>query len=210
MFRKADGDNQGYVPPSIVADLITQVFGPSALNAGELERVEQRAQTKASKGISGGEERRRRRRGTKRVGGCTGIRLFSHAFVQSQSVFLDAGRFVRFLLRACSYARARTRSSRESPFLSQPVPLFLPAGLSFVDFTEVVNDAMGQTTRWGSLQTRLDGHVGFDSIQEQVRRKSLKRGFEFNLMVVGKSGARGPKVVNSRKLIYKLNYYLYM
>ena len=47
---------------------------------------------------------------------------------------------------------------------------------------------MGQTTKWGSMQTRLEGYVGFDTIQEQIRRKSLRRGFEFNVMVVGEWG----------------------
>ena len=44
---------------------------------------------------------------------------------------------------------------------------------------------MGQTTRWGNLGTKLDGYVGFDTVQEQIRKKSLKRGFEFNTIVVG-------------------------
>lgn len=59
--------------------------------------------------------------------------------------------------------------------------------MSFPDFLELMSDVMSQTTRWGNLSTKLDGYVGFDSIQEQIRKKSLKRGFDFNLMVVGES-----------------------
>ena len=59
--------------------------------------------------------------------------------------------------------------------------------MSFADFLELMAEAMAQTTRWGNLGTKLDGYVGFDTIQEQIRKKSLKRGFEFNLMVVGES-----------------------
>ena len=33
------------------------------------------------------------------------------------------------------------------------------------------------------------GYVGIDSILEQMRRKAMKQGFEFNIMVVGKSPA---------------------
>lgn len=32
----------------------------------------------------------------------------------------------------------------------------------------------------------LDGYVGIDTLTEQIRMKNLHRGFEFNLMVVGK------------------------
>lgn len=47
---------------------------------------------------------------------------------------------------------------------------------------------MSMTTQWGGkLKTQVDGYVGFDSIQEQIRLNSLKRGFEFNVMVVGKN-----------------------
>jgi len=59
--------------------------------------------------------------------------------------------------------------------------------MSFADFLELMAEAMAQTTRWGNLSTKLDGYVGFDTIQEQIRKKSLKRGFELNLMVVGRS-----------------------
>ena len=57
--------------------------------------------------------------------------------------------------------------------------------MSFSDFLELMSDVMMQTTRWGNLSTKLSGYVGFDTVQEQIRKKSLKRGFELNLMVVG-------------------------
>lgn len=34
------------------------------------------------------------------------------------------------------------------------------------------------------------GYVGIDSILEQMRRKAMKQGFEFNIMVVGESPAQ--------------------
>ena len=58
--------------------------------------------------------------------------------------------------------------------------------ISFAEFLELMGEVLTETTRWGSLSTKLDGYVGFDTIQEQIRKKSIKRGFEFNLMVVGK------------------------
>ena len=57
--------------------------------------------------------------------------------------------------------------------------------MSFSDFLELMSEVMMQTTRWGNLSTKLNGYVGFDTVQEQIRKKSLKRGFELNLMVVG-------------------------
>ena len=57
--------------------------------------------------------------------------------------------------------------------------------MTFADFLELMSEVMAQTTRWGNLGTKLEGYVGFDTVQEQIRKKSLKRGFEFNLMVVG-------------------------
>ena len=58
--------------------------------------------------------------------------------------------------------------------------------MPFSDFLELMSEIMIQTTRWGNLSTKLNGYVGFDTIQEQIKKKSLKRGFELNLMVVGK------------------------
>lgn len=57
--------------------------------------------------------------------------------------------------------------------------------VSFAEFLELMGEILSETTRWGGLSTKLSGYVGFDTIQEQIRKKSLKRGFEFNLMVVG-------------------------
>ena len=58
--------------------------------------------------------------------------------------------------------------------------------MTFGDFIELMSEVMVQTTRWGNLATKLEGYVGFDTVQEQIRKKNLKRGFELNLMVVGK------------------------
>lgn len=57
--------------------------------------------------------------------------------------------------------------------------------MTFGDFIELMSEVMAQTTRWGNLSTKLQGYVGFDTVQEQIRKKNLKRGFELNLMVVG-------------------------
>ena len=34
-------------------------------------------------------------------------------------------------------------------------------------------------------ETLLEGYVGIDTLTEQIRKKALRRGFEFNIMVVG-------------------------
>lgn len=40
-------------------------------------------------------------------------------------------------------------------------------------------------------------HVGFDSITKQIEKRLLKRGFQFNIMVVGQSGLGKTTLVNS-------------
>ena len=58
--------------------------------------------------------------------------------------------------------------------------------LSYNNFLNIMLETMAMTTQWGiKLKTPVDGYVGFDSIQEQLRLNALKRGFEFNIMVVG-------------------------
>ncbi|ROI15680.1 Septin-9 [Anabarilius grahami] len=41
------------------------------------------------------------------------------------------------------------------------------------------------------------GYVGIDSILEQMRRKAMKQGFEFNIMVVGQSGLGKSTLMNT-------------
>ncbi|XP_072339390.1 septin-12-like isoform X2 [Scyliorhinus torazame] len=41
------------------------------------------------------------------------------------------------------------------------------------------------------------GYVGIDSILEQMRRKAMKQGFEFNIMVVGRSGLGKSTLINT-------------
>lgn len=43
----------------------------------------------------------------------------------------------------------------------------------------------------------LEGYVGFANLPNQVYRKSVKKGFEFNLMVIGESGLGKSTFINS-------------
>jgi septin 3/9/12 len=43
-------------------------------------------------------------------------------------------------------------------------------------------------------------HVGFDSITSQIERKLLKRGFQFNVICVGKCALSSKEVLKAVKL----------
>lgn len=74
--------------------------------------------------------------------------------------------------------------------------------LSVDDFLLMMADALTETTHWGSLKTDVSGYVGIDTLQEQIRKKVLRRGFEFNIVVVGRSGLGKSTLINT---LFKAN-----
>jgi len=90
-------------------------------------------------------------------------------------------------------------SEAEKESVSKKAELRAEKGmLSYTNFLNIMLETMSMTTQWGSkLKTQVDGYVGFDSIQEQLRLNSLKRGFEFNIMVVGSSGLGKSTLINT-------------
>ena len=47
--------------------------------------------------------------------------------------------------------------------------------------------------------------LGFSSLPSQVYRRSLRRGFEFTLMVVGESGLGKSTLVSMQTIFFKLS-----
>ncbi|KAL5022628.1 hypothetical protein ScPMuIL_001783 [Solemya velum] len=62
--------------------------------------------------------------------------------------------------------------------------------------------------KYGDSTKELDGYVGFANLPNQVYRKSVKKGFEFTLMVVGESGLGKSTLINSLFLtdLYSTEY----
>ena len=54
-----------------------------------------------------------------------------------------------------------------------------------------------QQGQQGFSNPETPGYVGFANLPNQVHRKSVKKGFEFTLMVVGESGLGKSTLVNS-------------
>uniref|UniRef100_A0A8C9ZNZ5 Septin 2 n=1 Tax=Sander lucioperca TaxID=283035 RepID=A0A8C9ZNZ5_SANLU len=54
---------------------------------------------------------------------------------------------------------------------------------------------MSQQGQFSNPET--PGYVGFANLPNQVHRKSVKKGFEFTLMVVGESGLGKSTLINS-------------
>ena len=63
---------------------------------------------------------------------------------------------------------------------------FILGQLSVNAFITIMADTLTETTQWGNLKTDVTGYVGIDTLQDQIRKKVLKKGFEFNIIVVGK------------------------
>ena len=57
---------------------------------------------------------------------------------------------------------------------------------------------MSDTRSYSSLVTHeTSGYVGFANLPNQVHRKSVKKGFEFTLMVAGESGLGKSTLIDS-------------
>ena len=87
--------------------------------------------------------------------------------------------------------------------------------VTFADYMDVMAEHMATTTRWGFLKTPLQSHIGIETLPEQLKRRIMRKGFEFNVMVVGESGVGKSTLINTifkgqvsvhRYMSYQLKY----
>ena len=76
---------------------------------------------------------------------------------------------------------------------------FDPQSLKITDKKlSILNRDMSDTRSYSSLVTHdTTGYVGFANLPNQVHRKSVKKGFEFTLMVAGESGLGKSTLIDS-------------
>uniref|UniRef100_A0A7N4NSI1 Septin 9 n=1 Tax=Sarcophilus harrisii TaxID=9305 RepID=A0A7N4NSI1_SARHA len=82
-------------------------------------------------------------------------------------------------------------------------PKSLEASEAIPSYTSIMADnsrdaGLKQAIPQRNEKAALDfGYVGIDAILEQMRRKAMKQGFEFNIMVVGQSGLGKSTLINT-------------
>ncbi|KAA0192874.1 Septin-7 [Fasciolopsis buskii] len=60
-----------------------------------------------------------------------------------------------------------------------------------------MNISNGYGNKCTDVSGSVEGYVGYSNLPNQVYRKAVRRGFEFNLMVVGESGLGKSTFINS-------------
>uniref|UniRef100_A0A8C4R7Y0 Septin 9b n=1 Tax=Eptatretus burgeri TaxID=7764 RepID=A0A8C4R7Y0_EPTBU len=63
--------------------------------------------------------------------------------------------------------------------------------------SDTVPDSRPRPVLSAKSGTDTFGYVGIDAVLEQMRRKAMKQGFEFNIMVVGQSGLGKSTLINT-------------
>ncbi|KAL2153209.1 hypothetical protein VTH82DRAFT_4364 [Thermothelomyces myriococcoides] len=88
-----------------------------------------------------------------------------------------------------------------SPTLAAPVPQVMPSSsgsdLSRQAPSDFVAVAPPASDNKNIVRRKLTGYVGFANLPNQWHRKSVRKGFNFNVMVVGESGLGKSTLVNT-------------
>ncbi|KAK0145878.1 Septin-2 [Merluccius polli] len=100
---------------------------------------------------------------------------------------------------AASAAYSSETSGAESESLDRYLTVgrgAVPGVQIYCQFVQGAETAMSQSGEKGKFPETA-GYVGFANLPNQVHRKSVKKGFEFTLMVVGESGLGKSTLINS-------------
>ncbi|XP_050021516.1 neuronal-specific septin-3 isoform X2 [Alexandromys fortis] len=101
----------------------------------------------------------------------------------------------------CAAADAATDSAAEPTSLDLArEPEGLPEARTDTAMSELVPEPRPKPAvpmKPVSINSNLLGYIGIDTIIEQMRKKTMKTGFDFNIMVVGQSGLGKSTLVNT-------------
>lgn len=92
--------------------------------------------------------------------------------------------------------KLKTTDSGLEDFDHSPRPESVGSPMEEVILAPAVEDSM-EAKICDELGREPFGYVGIDSVLDQMKRKAMKHGFEFNIMVVGQSGLGKSTLVNT-------------